>query len=72
MTLVGVALACPAIFFYQFFKSRLIGMAHNVTNLSDDLLTQMYHNSKKPGGAATTQAAPAAGGSQAVTAQQRG
>jgi biopolymer transport protein ExbB len=52
VTLVGVAIACPAIFFFTFFKNRLTGISVNVSNLADDLLTQMYHNSKKtPGGA---------------------
>ena len=65
VTLVGVAISCPAIFFYQLFKNRLTGITHNVSNLADDLLTQMYHNSKKPGaGAAPTMAAS----SQSVTA----
>ncbi len=67
VTLVGVAISCPAIFFYSLFKNRLTGMAHNVTNLADDLLTQMYHNSKKPAGAPSPAGAAA---SQAVTAQR--
>jgi biopolymer transport protein ExbB len=49
VTLVGVFLAVPAIFFYSFFKSRLSVIAMNTSNLADDLLTQMYHNSKKAG-----------------------
>jgi biopolymer transport protein ExbB len=63
VTLVGVAISCPAIFFFTFFKNRLGAISHSVTTLADDLLTQMYHNSKKPAGA------PAAAGSQAVTAR---
>jgi biopolymer transport protein ExbB len=51
VTLVGVAIACPAIFFFTFFKNRLTNISVNVSNLADDLLTQMYHNSKKTGGA---------------------
>src|SRR5262249_51705858 len=50
VTLVGVAIACPAIFFFTFFKNRLTNISVNVSNLADDLLTQMYHNSKKTGG----------------------
>lgn len=50
VTLVGVAIACPAIFFFTFFKNRLTGISVNVSNLADDLLTQMYHNSKKASG----------------------
>jgi biopolymer transport protein ExbB len=47
VTLVGVAIAVPAIFFFTFFKNRLTSISVNVANLADDLLTQMYHNSKK-------------------------
>ncbi|MBI3407164.1 MAG: MotA/TolQ/ExbB proton channel family protein [Planctomycetes bacterium] len=47
VTLVGVALAVPAIFFFSFFKNRLTNIAMNASNLADDLLTQMYHNSKR-------------------------
>jgi biopolymer transport protein ExbB len=57
VTLVGIAIAVPAIFFYSFFKNRLTAIANNTANLADDLLTQMYHNSKK--GAAPAPAAPA-------------
>jgi biopolymer transport protein ExbB len=53
VTLVGVATAVPAIFFYTFFKSRLAVIAMNTTNLADDLLTQMYHNSRKAGATPT-------------------
>jgi biopolymer transport protein ExbB len=56
VTLVGVAIACPAIFFFTFFKNRLTNISVTTANLADDLLTQMYHNSKKPGGAAPTMA----------------
>jgi biopolymer transport protein ExbB len=47
VTLVGVAVAVPAIFFFTYFKNRLTNISVNVSNLADDLLTQMYHNSKK-------------------------
>jgi biopolymer transport protein ExbB len=47
VTLVGVAVSVPAIFFYSFFKNRLTSISHHTGNLADDLLTQMYHNSKK-------------------------
>jgi biopolymer transport protein ExbB len=49
VTLVGVAIACPAIFWFTFFKNRLTNISVTTANLADDLLTQMYHNSKKPG-----------------------
>src|SRR4051812_46382735 len=34
VTLVGVAISCPAIFFYSFFRNRLSGITHSVTNLA--------------------------------------
>jgi biopolymer transport protein ExbB len=58
VTLVGIALSVPAIFFHAFFRNRLIRITMDVGNIADDLLTQMYHNSKKP--AAPEPAAPAA------------
>ncbi len=48
VTLVGVGLAVPAIFFNTFFRNRLTRIANEAANVADDLLTQMYHNSKKP------------------------
>ncbi len=54
VTLVGVAISVPAIFFYTFFKNRLTAISTNTTNLADDLLTQMYHNSRKTAPAAPT------------------
>lgn len=60
VTLVGVAIAVPAIFFFGFFKSRLSVIAMNTSNLADDLLTQMYHNSRKTPGAPGAADAPRA------------
>jgi biopolymer transport protein ExbB len=48
LTLGGVALALPAIFCHAFFRNRLIRITMDSANISDDLLTQMYHNSRKP------------------------
>jgi len=53
VTLVGVALSVPAIFFHTFFRNRLIRLSMDTGNVADDLLTQMYHNSKRPGAAET-------------------
>lgn len=50
VTLVGVALSVPAIFFHTFYRNRVIRLAMDTSNVADDLLTQMYHNSKKAGG----------------------
>jgi biopolymer transport protein ExbB len=57
VTLVGVAISVPAIFFNAFFKNRVTKLCMDVGHIADDLLTQMYHNSKKPAGPPT----PAAG-----------
>src|SRR5581483_6377682 len=51
VTLLGVAVAVPAIFCHSFFKNRLTRIAMECSTLADDLLTQMYHNSRKPGSA---------------------
>jgi biopolymer transport protein ExbB len=56
VTLLGIGLSVPAIFAHAFFKNRLIRVAHDTSNVADDLLTQMYHNSKKPGTASATSA----------------
>ncbi len=66
VTLVGIGLSVPAIFFFSFFKNRLTIISHNTGNLADDLLTQMYHNSKKPDAAPAT-----AGPGTAATGVQR-
>jgi len=52
VTLLGIALSVPAIFFHAFFKNRLTRITHDAGNVADDLLTQMYYNSKKPATAA--------------------
>jgi biopolymer transport protein ExbB len=59
LTLGGVALALPAIFCHAFFRNRLIRITMDSANISDDLLTQMYHNSRKPAPAPAPAAAPA-------------
>jgi len=48
ITLLGVFLALPAIFFNAFLRNRIIRISMDTGNIADDLLTQMYHNSKKP------------------------
>ena len=58
VTLFGVAISVPAIFFNAFFRNRITRVCMDVGHIADDLLTQMYHNSKKPAAAAP----PPAGG----------
>jgi biopolymer transport protein ExbB len=48
VTLFGIGMAVPAIFCQAFFHTRLVRIAMDTSNLADDLLTQMYHNSKRP------------------------
>lgn len=54
VTLIGVAISCPAIAFNTFFRNRINRVTLDVGHIADDLLTQMYHNSKKTGGPGTT------------------
>ena len=54
VTMFGVGLAVPAIFFHALFRNRLNKIALEAGNVADDLLTQMYHNSKKQGAAPPT------------------
>jgi biopolymer transport protein ExbB len=48
ITLLGIALAVPAIFAHAFFRNRLIRISTEAGTIADDLLTQMYHFSRKP------------------------
>jgi biopolymer transport protein ExbB len=48
ITLLGIALSVPAIFSHAVFRNRSIRISMDVSNIADDLLTQMYHNSKRP------------------------
>ncbi len=57
VTLLGIAISVPAIFFNAFFRNRIIRISMDTGHIADDLLTQMYHNSKKAG--APTSATPA-------------
>jgi biopolymer transport protein ExbB len=71
VTLFGVGISCPAIFFNAFYRNRITRVMMDVGHIADDLLTQMYHNSKKaPSGnpAAAAAAAPAGPSTTAATA----
>ncbi len=67
VTLLGVAISVPAIFCHAFYKSRLTRIAMDTSNLADDLLTQMYHNSKKAAAAPGTATAPVAAAAPVAT-----
>lgn len=58
VTLLGIGISVPAIFCYTLFKNRLIRISLDTSNLADDLLTQMYHNSKRPAPAGSPQTVP--------------
>jgi biopolymer transport protein ExbB len=60
VTLLGVALAVPAIFCHALFRNRLIRISMDTANVADDLLTQMYHNSKRAPAAAPEPQRPVA------------
>ena len=50
VTMLGIALAVPAIFCHTFFRNRITRISMETATVADDLLTQMYHNSKpRPG-----------------------
>jgi biopolymer transport protein ExbB len=68
VTLFGVGLSVPAIFCHAFFRNRLIRISLDTSNVADDLLTQMYHNSKKPASAAVPPPTPDATAARAVPA----
>jgi biopolymer transport protein ExbB len=57
LTFLGIFISVPAVFLFSFFKNRLTSVSVAATNLADDLMTQMYHNSKKAPEAATPTAA---------------
>jgi biopolymer transport protein ExbB len=50
VTMLGIALAVPAIFCHAFFRNRITRITMETANVADDLLTQMYHNSKPRAG----------------------
>jgi biopolymer transport protein ExbB len=61
VTLFGVGISVPAIFFNAFYRNRITRVTMDVGHIADDLLTQMYHNSKKaPGSPTAAPPAPAA------------
>src|SRR6202008_2757187 len=66
VTLFGVAISCPAIFFNAFYRNRITRVCMDVGHIADDLLTQMYHNSKKVPGAPGAGAAPSTAGTAAM------
>jgi biopolymer transport protein ExbB len=75
VTLLGVSISVPAIFFHAFFRNRLIRISMETGAVADDLLTQMYYNSRKAAATAAptleaAQPAPKAAPSVNATAAQ--
>lgn len=68
VTLLGIAISVPAIFCNAYFRNRLTRITMDTSNLADDLLTQMYHNSKKSGPAGAPAPAPVPAGRAATPA----
>lgn len=67
VTLFGVAVSCPAIFFNAFYRNRITRVCMDVGHIADDLLTQMYHNSKKGPGGPGVPGAPGTAGAASAT-----
>jgi biopolymer transport protein ExbB len=66
VTLVGIAIAVPAIFCHAFFRNRITRISMETANVADDLLTQMYHNSKPRAGTPATDSRGAPGAVKAA------
>lgn len=69
ITLLGIGLAVPAVFFNAFFRNRITRVSMDTIHIADDLLTQMYHNSKKAAGPAPSQATTTSAGTPATPRQ---
>lgn len=64
ITMVGIGIAVPGLFFNAFFRNRITRISMDTANIADDLLTQMYHNSKKAAPAPSTVAPATPSGAQ--------
>ena len=71
ITLLGIAISVPAIFFNAFFRNRITRVSMDTGHIADDLLTQMYHNSKRAAATPTATPTAAAGAAGAVPPQGR-
>jgi len=66
VTLFGIGVSVPAIFFNAFFQNRITKITMDTAHIAEDLLTQMYHNSKKAGPVPAGPAAPTVPGTPQV------
>lgn len=48
VTLMGVGVAVPAIFFFTFFSKRLIQISTETNNMASDILARVYNTMRKP------------------------
>jgi len=62
VTLFGIAISVPAIFFNAYFRNRITRLCMDTGHIADDLLTQMYHNSKKQAPVAAANVPPSSQG----------
>lgn len=51
ITMLGIGIAVPGLFFNAFFRNRITRISMDVANIADDLLTQMYYGTRKPAAA---------------------
>jgi len=58
VTLMGVGVAVPAIFFFTFFSKRLVQISTETNNMASDIISRVYNIMRKP--AAAPAAAPQA------------
>lgn len=51
VTLMGVGVAVPAIFFFTFFSKRLVQISTETNNVASDIISRVYMAMRKPAGA---------------------
>jgi biopolymer transport protein ExbB len=59
VTLMGVGVAVPAIFFFTFFSKRLVQISTETNNTAADMISRVYNAMRKPAPAQSAAAAPA-------------
>lgn len=48
VTLMGVGVAVPAIFFFTFFSKRLVQISTETNNMASDIISRVYNTMRKP------------------------
>jgi biopolymer transport protein ExbB len=67
ITLEGISLSVPAIFFYAFFRNRIALIAMEATRIADRTISAFYSAAKSPGQAAAAAAAATVGAAAAAS-----